>query len=385
MNIPRIRHDGLREVTHGEYTLVRYKKPLVDPALAVYRSVVFKGDQLVAFTPPRSTPLSDFKTTCPDPECAVVREYVDGTMIYLWWSESNGWRMSTRSCIDADKVFRRGVEPVRALGSAPVEEKSKTPRMQMEKFIDTFNKGYATASFYDCLNKNCTYVFSMLDPFAFNVVKPKWASELFLTNVYRIEGNTVTPVPLESVYETFPVNSPTMHFFRDYADIKADLDKRDYAFKGYMVTDPATGLRTKVLNPAYLKAHELYGSTPNFNKAVLKCVLEKKSEEILNLGEFDANVVAIETNTKRFANLLYSAYLECFVQKKKAHKDYDWTLRIPLYQLHKIYLETHVRVNKQTVMNYVYSADRLELMAGILGIETKHKDKSKDTAPEASV
>lgn len=365
-NLPRISHPGLREVNYGGYTLVRYTKPLKFPELANYRSVVYKGDRLVAFSPPRSTPMQEFQEACPSPKNAVVREFVDGMMIYVWYdADADRWVKSTRSCMEGEKVFRRGTKPM-----APgLLDEPPTPAELFEKFIKSF-----PSPFYDLLDKTITYVFTLMDPSSFNVVKTG-TLVCYLTNVYRIsEGNRVETVPFDSVLlPSFPVNTPTIHYFRSYEDITETLSTSAYSMKGFMAYDPVTEKRTKILNPAFLKVHDLLSSKPNFNEIVLESIVtHKNSNEIAVLHpDFPKNIEAMERTILRCANLLYSYYLECFVKKAKAHKDFPVLYRGHMYELHKMYLNSFrqlgFRMNKAVVLDYVRNVP-VPILVPLLGI-----------------
>ena len=365
-DLPRIKAQGLREVEYGAYTLVRYTKPLKSPELANYRSVVYKGDRLVAFSPPRSTPLQEFQEACPSPKNAVVREFVDGMMIYVWYdADADRWVKSTRSCMEGEKVFRRGTKPL----TQGLIDDPPTPA----ELFDTFVKPFPSP-FYDLLDKTNTYVFTLMDPTSFNVVKPGCLT-CYLTNVYKIlEGNKVQAVPFESVLlPSFPVNIPPIHYFRGYDDITDSLSNNSYSMKGFMVYDPITEKRAKIFNPAFLKVHDLLSSKPNFNEIVLDSIVtHKNSNEIAVLHpDFPKNIEAVERSILRCANLLYSYYLECFVKKAKAHKDFPVLYRTHMYELHKIYLNSFrqlgFRMNKAVVLDYVRSVPG-PILVPLLGI-----------------
>ena len=365
-NVPRIKHQGLREVECGPYTLVRYTKPLKDPALANYRSVVYKGDTLVAFSPPRSTSEREFQDTCASPSNAVVREYVDGMMIYVWF-DNDSWKTSTRTCVEGDKVFRRGVDPV-----LKPEEKTNyvlpsTPHELFLKYISQF-----PIPFFDMLEKTFTYVFTLMDPTAFNVVKGN-TQVCYLTNVYKIIDNQAIAVHLDMVLPSLPITAPTMYHFETYDEIKNYISLRSFSFKGFMVYDGATEKRLKILNPQYLEAHKLLNSKPNFNEIVLEAILVHKNDHIIATfhEDFAKNIEAINRNILRCANFLYGFYLECFIKKTKAHKDFPVLYRSHMYELHKMYLQSfrHLgfRMNKTVVLDYVKNIP-LPLLLPLLGI-----------------
>jgi hypothetical protein len=365
-DLPRIKHDGLREIVCGPYTLVRYKKPLMDESLAKYRSVVYKGDQLVAFSPPRSTSFTAFEKQCPTPENAVVREFVDGMMIYVWYADEH-WHTSTRSSVDADKVYRRGTNPVARLQETTDCSEPPTPKELFQLYVEQF-----PFEFYETLDKTNTYVFSLMHPTSFNVVKPS-GLECYLTNVYKIlEGNQVQSVELDGSIDA-PIKTPTVQLFERYTDIQDYMAGKDYSVKGFMVYDPATDQRLKILNPRFLKVHMLLSSKPNLNEIILEALLvHKNAGELALLHEdYPKQIDALERNILRCANLLYGYYLECFVKKTKAHKDFPVLYRSHMYELHKTYLQSFrtlgFRMNKSVVLDYVKNLP-VPILCPLLGV-----------------
>jgi hypothetical protein len=366
-DLPRIKHDGLREIHHGAYTLVRYKKPLLDPSLGKYRSVVYQGDRLVAFSPPRSTPQASFEADCATPKNAVVREFVDGMMIYVWF-DSGRWRTSTRSCVEGEKIFRRGATPVPKLHE-PVSDSAPTPHELFLRFV-----AQMPVPLFDLLDKTSTYVFTLMDPDAFNVVKSS-ALVCYLTNVYKIlEGNRAQSVHIDAVLPQLQfVNVPTVHYFRQYSDITDYFVGRDYSFKGFMVHDPKTDQRAKILNPSFMKVHERLSAKPNFNEIVLEAmIVHKDQNEIAALhADYPKHIEALERNILRCSNVLFGYYLECFVKKQKAHKDFPVLYRTHMYELHKMYLTSFrqlgFRMNKSVVLDYVKSLP-LAVLVPLVGI-----------------
>ena len=353
-HLPRIQHEGLKEVTHGEYTLVRYIKPLQDPALSAYRSVVYKGNQLVAFSPPKSTPFQEFRENTLH-ESAVAREFVDGTMLYVWFDQN--WHVSTRSCLKADKIFRRGADPVPQIDCPVLLNDPPTPQELFAAYVAKYDEAHPETPFYTSLRRDCTYVFSLLDPSSFNVVKPL-ALEVYLVSVYRIGvGNMVDPVDLDQIYPELQVSTPTVYWFDHFLDIKEQVQQKPYEFKGFMFYNK-TGQRSKVMNPAFLNVHSVLSAKPNFNEIMLEHVLAKTENKIVSLNDaYVENAKALKRNLTRFINTLYTNYMDCFVRKEKAHKDFNAPYREHLYALHGMYLQMRhasIRINKKIVTDYVW-------------------------------
>jgi hypothetical protein len=104
---------------------------------------------------------------------------------------------------------------------------------------------------------------------------------------------------------------------------------------------------------------------PNFNEIMLEHVLAKTENEIVALHEtFAEHSHALKNNLARFINKLYTSYIECFVRKEKAHKDYTAPYREHLYALHGMYFRMRhasIRINKKIVTDYVWGLKAHEL------------------------
>lgn len=332
--VPYLQCEGLRETTKEGLTLVRYTKPLTQP-LGLYRCALFKGEELVAFTPPKALSMEEFSNKYPI-EQVRVEEFLDGTMVYAYFFEGS-WRVGTRSVLDAETSYRCGTTPVKT-----------APPAVRHVFL-----AKAGENFFEKLQPNRTYVFSLLSPWTFNVIK---GDAIYLTAVYEImAGQAVRLVPVEE-YGDLPnvVCIPTRHAFSSYINVIECADEVPYKCKGFMLH--AGGDRTKVLGTAFKYVAELLDNEPNINRCLLKLMREHREHLFLDVyPEYKPNARFLQVAVKAFTNSLYSSYLDCFCQKTRPLREY--AQKNHLWQLHQQYLKVlrpaNKRVNKQEVVQYV--------------------------------
>ena len=80
-----------------------YKKQL-DNTAKLFRSVIFKNNKCVGFSPPKSISMDNFKTK--HNICDVkIEQFIDGTMINLFYDEKYNWQICTKSTIGANSNF----------------------------------------------------------------------------------------------------------------------------------------------------------------------------------------------------------------------------------------------------------------------------------------
>ena len=94
-----------------EYSVLKYNKHFVDGSeydiekIGKYRSVVYKNDQLLAFSPPKSWNLQTFMSKYLSKEC-YAEEIVEGTMINLFYDKDiQNWEIATKSTFSANTTF----------------------------------------------------------------------------------------------------------------------------------------------------------------------------------------------------------------------------------------------------------------------------------------
>jgi hypothetical protein len=107
-----------RTSNNAAYSIVRYDKNLLAadlvPTYGLCRSVIVNSNnEVVGFSPPKSIKSEDFiQKYSSDSKDVVAEEFVEGTMINVFWDSSLGlngsWEISTRNTVGATSTFYKG-------------------------------------------------------------------------------------------------------------------------------------------------------------------------------------------------------------------------------------------------------------------------------------
>ena len=300
----------------GDYALASYKKH--EKYGGLYRSVIFKNNKVVCFSPPKSIPYTDFQEKYPITEC-IVDEFIDGTMINVFYDESN-WIISTRTIVGANCTF-----------------------YSTKTFHEMFHE---TNINYDTLNQQYCYSFVLQHP-ENRIVTPISTPKLYLIAVYQI--NT------DGIVEQHKTNHciadylmPTTYSFPSYKEAEEFVEKQPYEFKGVMIK--TRGERTRITNSAYEKVKKLRGNS----SSLLFTYLTLRSTKDQTEYEKYFPDHCFPTYEKQLANLisqLHRLYMECFIKKTYPLKTYNQPFKQHLYELHMHYIH-RLRQEKKCVTKH---------------------------------
>ena len=101
------------EYNNKLYKIVKYDKTILKkdliPSYGLFRSVIMTDDnEILSYAPPKSIDAEVFLTKYPDvtDKNIVAMEFIDGTMIQLFWDVySSVWEITTRNIIGANTTF----------------------------------------------------------------------------------------------------------------------------------------------------------------------------------------------------------------------------------------------------------------------------------------
>lgn len=322
--------EQLAHVSRDGFTLARFRAPLNDAALRNYRSVIYRENSLVAFSPPKFQRIEQAVQNIPFEELE-VREYVDGTMVYVYHAEGQ-WRFATRGTPDAETVYRCGTLPPNPLSEELRRELPSAPTIAshfkaLAQDIDLFAR----------LEPGVTYVFSFMHPMTFNVHK---RCGIFFITAYRIVADDIVEPYVPPVD---PATRPTLFNYASFQEMNNDvhLCRAGRDLKGVVLYHRATDSFFKVINPQYARIHALlpYAS---INKCILHHLRRPPSrvlsEFLHEFPEYSGNADCLQRNLSTFTERLWAKYRECFIAKARRHADYPAAYRDHLYKLHGIYL-----------------------------------------------
>lgn len=218
------------------YSIVKYNKHIKPNK--IIRSIVIENStfKVVSFSPPKSIPFADFLNTCDNPENIDITEIIEGTMINMFYNESIGWTLATKSIIGG-------------LNKYYFDSKST--------FYDMFYDCFESKSELNKFNPKYCYSFVLQHPhntIVYEIVKPR----LYLISIYEINDNVVREKEItSSIKKSLPkcIEYPTKYDAVPTCD-NGNIDKP----VGYMLKNKASGLRTKIINPNYLQKKQALGN-----------------------------------------------------------------------------------------------------------------------------
>jgi hypothetical protein len=322
-NIPEL---STKMKQFGEYKLASYKNQNIDNG--VFRSIIYKNDKIVCFSPPKSIDYTEFKENC-DISTIIADEFIDGTMINVFYDDK--WNIATRTIVGADCTF-----------------------YSTKTFHDMFHE---TNINYDLLDKQLCYSFVLQHP-ENQIVVPIQTPTLYLIACYQIQDNVVISHPLPTYF-----NIPKQYTFSSYEEIEQFVQEQPYTFKGMMLKCDTK--RSKIRNSAYEKIKKLRGNSPNMRYVyytIRESELKHEYETYFPNTEFEV----YEKEIQSIIQLLYSNYVECFIKKVKELRMYKFPMKHHMNELHMIYKNTlkpqKKYVNKKVVVDYVNSMDPVQLL-----------------------
>jgi len=279
----------------------------------LYRSVIFKNNKPVCFSPPKSIPYTEFceKNTI---STVVADEFIDGTMINVFYDgETNEWVIATRSIIGAKCIF-----------------------YSQKTFHEMFHE---TAIDYNTLNKEYCYSFVLQHP-ENQIVTPIINPTLYLIAVYQITDIGITEVHSSNITSFL---TPSRFTFSSYAEAEQFVQLQPYTFKGLMLKSSTE--RSKIRNSAYENIKKLRG---NSACSLYTYLTIRSTPQQTEYEKYFPNLM-FPVYEKQFTQLivhLHWLYIDCFIKKMKPLKEYDSMFKPHLYELHMHYLHQLRQVKK---------------------------------------
>ena len=188
---------------HGQYSDEKVKE------IGVFRSVIIRDDKVMCFSPPKSISYEKFKQENTDYSTVVAEEYIEGTMVNLFFddkkvpqegaeftSDNDKWELTTKSIIGADKPFHSN-------GS-----ETSFRRMFLEAMVESGLE-------FNHLDRSLCYSFVVQHPMN-RIVKIIMKPKLYLIAAYKIENNTVKEVRLDNSEIYKFVDIPEKYKFNTY-------------------------------------------------------------------------------------------------------------------------------------------------------------------------
>ena len=359
----------------GGYKMVTYKKNTVSDetitTAGLFRSVIFNSnDQLVCFAPPKAMTYEKFKENH-QLHLVNVEEFIDGTMINMFWDNTmdpeysdvssiigDGWHITTRKNIGADNRFYR-------------YSNNCTQRNFGELFRETFEKAGVDV---EKLDKSYCYSFVMRHP-ENRIITYVKEPELYLTDAFLLENPTNAHYNVTAAYHSscrgMPafsnsnVKFPRSFNIDNYDQLEKIVDGHTpdgSITKGYMLHCKQTCTRTKIVTEEYNFVKELRGNTADLRLLFLTLCREGRVHEYLHYYPENYTMFAEYSHLlDDYIHCMYVLYRECFIAKNKPLVEYPANYRTHMFKLHGLYKEYYQpnrgHIRHHDVVNYVNSLD----------------------------
>ena len=335
---------------NAEYKVICYDKDVLKCDLVntvgLCRSVIVNSNnKVVGFAPPKSISAEAFIKKFPERENVIAEEFVEGTMINVFYDDSIGdWEISTKNTVGATSSFYK-------------TNNTKTFRQMFMEAAEYCNLDIRK------LDKEFSYSFVLQHP-ENRIVVPFKVPMLYLVAGYKIlnEQGTVQVEPYHSTYFNHPcIRFPKIYEFNgSYWSVidKYTSCNTPYDVMGVVLYNKATGERAKVRNPTYEQIRLLRGNQSKLQYQYLHLRKTGKVKEFLKYyPETKKDFSYFRDQVHMFSNTLYENYVSCYIKKEKPLNEYPDQYKTLMYNIHKYYLnelrEKKEYVSRNYVRNYV--------------------------------
>ena len=367
LNILKLNKVECRTSNNAKYKVIRYDKNFLSRDLVssygLCRSVIVNsGNKVVGFAPPKSISSEDFIGRYTEKDTGIVaEEFVEGTMINVFWDESigltGGWEIATRNTVGATSSFYKGP--------------------QAKTFRDMFLEAAKEANLVlDTLAKTICYSFVLQHP-ENRIVVPFKKPHLYLVRTYEIindENGVYVNVHNYREYNEYfrlvdaDVKLPEVYTFDTYAELieKYGSMNTSYDIVGVVLHNILTGERAKIRNPVYEQVRNLRGNQPKLQYQYLSLRKEGKVKDFLKFyPENKKEFSGFRDHVHLFTDTLFANYVACYIKKQRPLKEFSEQYRTHMYNIHQKFL-TELREKGQIVTNTVVQRYVNELHPSLL-------------------
>jgi hypothetical protein len=368
------------------YFLVNYDKKILQKRVddgveygyeQYVRSVILNSDRkIVCFSPPmcehmpRSKDDSGIKNALEFSKVKFAEEFVEGTMVNLFYNPSNdvqGWEFSTRNVVSPAEKKENG--------SGVVDKKC---------FRRMFFEACAVVGLnFDDLPKEYSYSFVLQHPDN-TIVAPVKNMALYIVAMYHIDGTTVYEMDRSVVkWSAFSsVRHPARFGLKNEEDFRKILNvwassNSLYYYPGVMFRTH-DGARYKFRNPNYEFVKNARGVDEKSRFIYLH--LKKVGKLQSHFDRFPENQLEFFQYQKNFYNYthnLHQNYLECCVHKKKPLKEYAVEYKKNIFLLHQHYKTVLKMGGKRVDMAVVIEFMNEQSLSSQLFVLKKFEDSVK--------
>jgi len=385
-----------------EYSIIKYKKNnlknnesdlQVYEKLTKFRSLIVRNNRVVCYSPPKSIPYDKFIEKYPDTNQSHIEDFIDGTMINVFFDNINNcWEIATKSTIGGNILFFNDIKNYNYFENVNNDYTNTTFRTL---FFETCNVNNFDLN---SLNKKYSYTFVMQHPFN-RIVTPVASPSIYLVRIYDIDNTNFPSVCVNEIDISNYVNTPPYVFINTHVKFisKYNIDpdynntltyysseETPYYLVGCMIYNN-DGTRTKIRNVNYENVRKLRGNQPKLQYNYLSLKKQNKVEEFLKYyPEYIVLFNKFKIILYNYTNELFLNYINCFIQKEKPLKEYNFQYKTHMYYLHQKYINdlkpNNKFVDKKYVIDYVNSLEPAQQMFVInYKLNTEHKLNKENT------
>jgi hypothetical protein len=330
-----------------QYKVIRYDKNFLSvdliPQTGLLRSVIINGNnRVVSFAPPKSQPWDSFVRENPvKTENIVAEEFVEGTMINVFWDSTAGlsgaWELATRNSVGGEVSFFKN-------------DNSKEAKTFRAMFLEA-----AT---------NCTFELNMLNPvYCYSFVYLVQVYEICHTegDVINVNHSDMEVVKKMGLWDQTSIKFPQVYeSWTDYDDLRFQYASMNtqYDVLGVVLRNKTTGIRAKLRNPVYENVRHLRGNQPKMQYQYLSL---RKNGAVGNFlkyyPEYKKEFAFYRKGLHDFTYALYQNYVSCYIKKEKPLIEFPDNFRTHMFHIHKRYIDvlkpTNMFVTNSEVIKYV--------------------------------
>lgn len=374
------------------YKIIRYNKELLSDdtrdSIGLFRSVICQDNIIKSFAPPKSIRYDRFVERF-SPSDVTAEEYVEGTMINVFW-DGERWELATRSSVGGKVSFF----------TTKTTLKTDYENTFRHMFLDALNyyEKENNSPFFKSLEdipKNICLSFVLQHPHN-RIVSPIKIPCIYLVSMYRINEYLVENLQVtDEIKSTLPtyIKYPEKYEFTSYEELIDKFANTDYKIVGVMLKYKDTCIRSKIRNLNYELIRELRGNQPKLQYRYLMLRQNQRVGEYLKYyPEHKEEFSKYRTLIHDFTRGLHQNYLNCYVFKQAPLRDFPYQYRTHMYQLHELYTSRlchnddykNRRVTNKIVVNYVNNLPPAKLMFSInYPLYEHHYDAKKNDLANA--
>lgn len=391
--------DYVAKNNNNKYKIVRYDKDILSidliPVTGLLRSVIINDkSQVISFAPPKSIPYDSFVQKYQEPlsHGIIAEEFVEGTMINVFWDTSSGlngaWEISTRNTVGGDVSFYKYNDKSKEKSSENSSENSSEKNTN-KTFREMFLEAAQINNFnFNMLNPTYCYSFVLQHPNN-RIVVPFKQAQLYLVGVYEIMN---TPAGFVHVYPrdlqvwncwgTTGIKFPQTYEFTSYEELKKKYASMNtpYDILGVVLKNKYTLERCKLRNPVYEYVRHLRGNQPKIQYQYLELRKEGKVGDFLKFyPENKKDFSYFRDRLHDFTNALYQNYINCYIKKQSPLKEFPAHFRTHMFNIHKSYIDVlkpkNEYVTNTVVIKYVNDMhSSLQMYSLNACLRTRHID-----------